>query len=295
MLRRLGRPVKRGLLRGWAMLLRQWHRGWQRLWLRGPGRLEDYIAARPTAQNALNIFRGEWSSRFPSEYPELKAGTAPLFEDPRIAWGMAELGGVAGQRVLELGPLEGGHSFLLERYGAASVTAIEANTRAYLKCLVAKEILGMQRTRFLCGDFMEYLRHEPPRFDLVLASGVLYHLREPAELIDRLARITDRVLLWTHYYADVIRQRPHLAHRFRHRRSRVYAGFAHTLYQQDYLESVGRRDYCGGMTPSTFWMRRDELLDCLHYFGFVDQRIHMEEPDFGNGPCLLIAARKPGV
>ena len=41
--------------------------------------------------------------------------------------------GVDGRRVLELGPLEGGHSYMLQRAGAARVLAIEANTRAFLK------------------------------------------------------------------------------------------------------------------------------------------------------------------
>ena len=36
-------------------------------------------------------------------------------------------------------------------------------------------------------------------FDICFASGVLYHMRNPAELIALIARATDRVLLWTHY------------------------------------------------------------------------------------------------
>jgi SAM-dependent methyltransferase len=82
--------------------------------------------------------------------------------------------------VLELGPLEGGHSFMFERLGAREVIAIEANPRAYLKCLIIKELLDLRRVRFLCGDFLEYLRADGTDFDLVFASGVLYHMRNLA-------------------------------------------------------------------------------------------------------------------
>ena len=156
--------------------------------------IDVYSQSYPTSQEALNIFQGEWSSLFPAEM-NLQAGTVPLFEDDRIQMGLRELGGVAGQTVLELGPLEGGHSYQLEKAGAKSVLAIEANTRAYLKCLIAKELLGMQRVRFLCGDFMEYLRQSPPRFDFVLCSGVLYHTPDPFRLLTRLRAICKETLI----------------------------------------------------------------------------------------------------
>ena len=65
---------------------------------------------------------------------------------------LAEIGGVTEKTILELGPLEGGHSYMLDRAGAAQVVAIEGNARAYLKCLIVKELLGLPRVQFLCGD-----------------------------------------------------------------------------------------------------------------------------------------------
>ncbi len=85
----------------------------------------------------------------------MKAGATPLFDDPRITWSndrfgeMGIPGGYVGRDVLELGPLEGGHTYLLDRMGVKSVTAVEASSRAYLKCLIAKETFGMSpRARF---------------------------------------------------------------------------------------------------------------------------------------------------
>jgi len=131
-----------------------------------------YVMAAPKPQDVIDLFRGEWVCALPPT-ARVTAGTYPAFKDPRITWGIAQLGGAGGRTVLELGPLEAGHSYLLERLGAAEIVGIEANTRAYLRCLVVKEILGLGRARFLCGEFVSYLRTSDRRFDLAVASGVL--------------------------------------------------------------------------------------------------------------------------
>jgi hypothetical protein len=55
-------------------------------------------------------------------------GFHPLFEDPQTSWAIERIGGVQGKTVLELGPLEGWHSCILENAGVRSVVAIEGNT-----------------------------------------------------------------------------------------------------------------------------------------------------------------------
>ena len=124
----------------------------------GPQILDQYVTTTPSPQNAVDIFAGEWSSKLPEPFAEVRAGSALLFADARLEWGLTQLGGVTGKTVLELGPLEGGHTYMLEQGGAASVVAIEANTRAYLKCLITKELLGLKRARFLCGNFVAFLQ-----------------------------------------------------------------------------------------------------------------------------------------
>lgn len=254
--------------------------------------IDVYSKSYPTSQEAINIFQGEWSSLFPAEM-NLQAGTVPLFQDDRIQMGLRELGGVAGQTVLELGPLEGGHSYQLEKAGAKSVLAIEANTRAYLKCLIARELLGMQRVRFLCGDFMEYLRQSPPRFDFVLCSGVLYHQKQPVELIHRLSQITDRMLLWTHYYDEaIIRSSPQLSPKFPSLERAEYAGYAHTLHRQEYQLSLAHPGFCGAGAEYSNWMERSELLQAFHHVGFRNVKVLQEDPCFVNGPCLMMAVTR---
>src|SRR5437763_7974065 len=121
----------------------------------------------PSAQNAVDLFQGKWASDLSEVAPKLVSGGSPLFrtdDRPRLAGltlGNAD-GRFDGMSVLELGPLEGAHSFQLQLLGAANVVAVEANTEAFLKCLIVKEIAGLDRVRFLLGDFTAYLESAPP-------------------------------------------------------------------------------------------------------------------------------------
>ena len=225
--------------------------------------LNGYVRSAPSPQNALDIFAGEWTSRFPPPFDTLTSGQALLFEDPRATHGIAVLGGVRGRRVLELGPLEGGHTYLLDRAGASEIISIEGNTRAYLKCLVTKEVVGIPSARFLRGDFTEYLRGlrgTSQRFDLVFASGVLYHMVNPVELIADLARVSDRVFMWTHYYdKDLLAANERNLYRIVPPTEAVHAGFHHTLYRNDYGHALDSAAFCGGNVlfsgRGTIWAR----------------------------------------
>ena len=177
--------------------------------------LDQYVTSAPSDQNALDIFRGQWAFRLPAKFADLRAGHIPAFEDPRIHWALKVIGGVQNKGVLELGPLEAGHTYMLERSGSRSILAIEANHRAYLKCLVMKEILGLHRSRFICGDFVKYLQDMPSHYDLCLASGVLYHLIKPVEVIALASKVADYIFIWTHYYdRDIVAKDAKLAARF---------------------------------------------------------------------------------
>jgi hypothetical protein len=246
------------------------------------------------AQNALDIFQGEWSSQLPEPLTGLTAGSLGLFDDIRIKWFTEKIGGVTQKSVLELGPLEAGHSYMLEKLGAAHVTSVEANTRAYLKCLIVKELLGLQRISFLCGDFVEYLRRDGPQFDVCVASGVLYHMQNPAELIALIARrCTGHVFLWTHYYdRATISANPALAEKFTDTTVSECAGFRHELYRYEYQDALQWSGFCGGNAPFSYWMTRESIIECLRFFGFYDLRVGFDDRYHLHGPAFAIVAKQ---
>jgi hypothetical protein len=254
--------------------------------------LDEYVTTAPSAQNAVDIFAGTWSSALPEPMQQVTAGPTPLFDDERVTWAIERLDGVAGRSVLELGPLEGGHTYQLLR-GGASVTAIEAQARAYLKCLIAKELLGMTQARFLLGDFMEYLRKEPEHVDICFASGVLYHMRNPVETIALMGDVADQLYLWTHVYdAEIIHAS---RHRNRYRRSvpASYRGFGHTLHRFDYARSLSGKGFCGGGAAYSNWLSRADLLAALERFGWEVGEIAFDTPEHLHGPALaLVASRR---
>jgi hypothetical protein len=256
----------------------------------GPSIIEQYVLELPSSQNAVNIFRGEWSSSLPPE-AHVEAGVIPLFADDRIEVAARRLGGFDGLSVLELGPLEAGQTWMLSQLGAASITAVEANTRGYLKCLISKEILGIARARFLLGDFVAYLRTTDRWFDPVLASGVLYHMQDPVGLLELIATHTDRIILWTHYYDQSFISPEH---------ARMFEGTVRlpsptgvlTGHKRRYLEGQNSQAFCGGGYAWSIWMERQDILDLLGHHGFDTVYVDAEEPSHQNGPSFLVTAER---
>lgn len=159
--------------------------------------LSDQFETRlPSVRNGLDIFKGKWISKVPC----FGYGEAAVFEDGRLSLFDEAIGGFAGKRVIELGPLDGAHTFMMSAMGAAQILSIEANKDAFLRCLVLKEAFNIN-ARFLCGDFEKYLLARPPRVDVILASGVLYHMTQPLKLIEAMAATADSICVWTHYYS----------------------------------------------------------------------------------------------
>jgi hypothetical protein len=254
--------------------------------------LEAYVASAPSAQNAVDVFSGQWSSRFPEPLAQLEAGPVPLFEDERVRWAIEQLGGIEGLRVLELGPLEGGHSYQLVNAGA-EVVAIESHTRAYLRCLIAKELLGMTRAQFLLGDFMEYLRSTTDHYDVCFASGVLYHMRNPVETIALAAETADNLVLWTHVYdEEPVRANELVSAHFRERTTSTYEGFEHSLYRHDYNDSLELKGFCGGSAPHANWLSRQDLMAALDHFGWTVKDVAFDDPHHIHGPALALVATR---
>lgn len=250
-----------------------------------------FAEAAPSDQGTVDIFRGGWASLLP--IPGVQSGDAILFDDPVVSWLLQEAGSPVDKRVLELGPLEGGHSHMLQRAGAKEVVAIESNSRAYLKCLVAKELLGGDRCRFLYGDARAYLRTTTERFDAVLACGVIYHLVEPYDLFPLLAaRCSGPVLLWTHYWDTSIKTRMPALHRnFTAVRTAVLpTGAKVECHRHEYGDNTARMArFWGGTARYSEWMTREGLLAAVEAAGYRVQA--SRDLDHHNGPAIALVLR----
>jgi hypothetical protein len=242
----------------------------------------------PSVQNAVDIFRGQWATDLSEALPGVEAGRHGLLTDARprqAADALGTAGRLDGFSILELGPLEGAHSRQLEQLGAARVVAVEANVTAYLKCLVVKEVLRLSRTEFLLGDFSEYLRGSGERFDLIFASGVLYHMEDPLDLIALVCGAADRCFVWTHYY-DAERCPGRAAE------PASRGGFDTTYHRKAY--GVRGAQFWGGNRDSASWMTKAAILDAFAWFGLSDHTVVQDDPEHVNGPAFTFVARRAG-
>ena len=253
-----------------------------------------YAGAAPSLQQTADLFSGCWASAFPSG-SGVRAGSAALFDDPRVEWalsGLEKLGVKTREAaVLELGPLEGGHSYLLSRAGVRSVTAIEAHAQSYLKCLVAKELLGVERVNFLYGDAVEFLRSNQHVYDICFASGFLYHMTDPLELLRLVARSSRSVFLWTVCWdLDFALQHPEVRAGSDGIEEVEFEGRTYALHRHEYGKGLDYSRFWGGPAPFSRWMEREQILEALAQLGFTRQ-VHETEQN-PNGTALRVVAAK---
>lgn len=253
----------------------------------------QFILSEPSHRNACDLFADKWASDLSEIDASLPSGGFKGFRaDPRPQQAARRLGvkhRFDGYDILELGPLEAAHTFQLEALGARRITAIESNTDAFLKSLIVKNIVGLNRSTFLLGDVIKYLEAPGPRYDLIFCCGILYHMLDPVELIRLCAARSDRLFIWTHYYLDQTRLNRHFT-----ARTLAHDGLSVTLHEMTYKHrSFGR--FLGGNQPSTRWMELPDIQAALAHYGLSDITVIQQSPDTSNGPTVTLAARRPGA
>lgn len=261
----------------------------------------DTIRARfctelPSSQTALDIFKGAWRSKLPGPFA---TGDQERFSDTRVEWFMknAGLDSLHGVRVLELGPFEAYNTWQIGAQGATDVTAVEGNTVNFLKCLVVKEVLGIP-AKFLCGDFIQFLRAADSAWDLVWACGILYHQVDPVELLDLAMKRARRwVFVWTHYYDPSILASPHAPEFDRSKDTFVDVdGERIRLHFRSYMiEHYGDRIplyYESGFRPHAFWMTKQDILRRFEKSGYRTEV--MVETQLDHLPVIAFVATRDG-
>ncbi|NRF07619.1 class I SAM-dependent methyltransferase (plasmid) [Rhizobium pusense] len=245
----------------------------------------------PHHQNAIDAVPG-WSSSFPSS--GLQAGNIPLFQDGRILSALNAFGALDGAEVLEVGPLEAMHTYILNGRRPANIDAIEANQSCFFRCLVTKEILKLDRASFYLGDIQQWLQQTDKNYDFALASGVLYHMPDPGEFLHLLSRRAKAIFLWTHFFDNDamppsdVRRRP-----FSGRvELRSVAGVDLHYHERSYQNADQDASFCGGMKDRHFWLEKNEILALLEHLGYSTIEIQAIDNGHPGGPCFSVFAKK---
>jgi hypothetical protein len=253
---------------------------------------DRYESGLPCPQNEIDIFSGSWSCELPAEAGAASGGWAKTFVDPKITWFFDKIGGVRGATGFELGPLEAGHSWMAQSNGVKSLISVEANRNSFLKCLIVKNIMGMNEVQFKLGDSIKYLESRDESFDFILASGILYHLKDPLSALELILSKTKSLLVWTHYFdKKLIEKKPAQRVKTKPLDPLVYNGKSYEIASYGYQEAVEWSGFCGGLSSEVVWLERSLYLDVCKAKGF-ETEIFQEEPDHPHGPAFCFSAIK---
>jgi SAM-dependent methyltransferase len=203
---------------------------------------------------------GAWITKFQINGRDY-GGSDNLTNDARINQ-LNELCVVKDKRILELGPLEGAHSLMLSRLGARQVVAVEGRVKNFVKCCCIKNLFDLTNVQFVLSN-VENLKPEGyGTFDLIVAIGVLYHLRNPAQVLTQLSAMTERIFIWTHFSDAKYPSGPIEMLQYD---GKSYAG---KLYHE-----VGLKDPLSGLDSYSFWPFEEDLHRMLQDAGFSTRQI----------------------
>jgi SAM-dependent methyltransferase len=217
--------------------------------------------------------RGPWVTGFAIE-GRMYGGKYDARADVRLNQFAEHVPGA--KRILELGCLEGGHSFALAAMpGVESVVAIEGRRANVERARFVQGLLGEKKIEFVHANLEDYDITRLDEFDAVFCVGLLYHLPAPWELVDQMARVAPAAFLWTHF-ADPQRAKS------------VRGGYPGWVYR----EWGFAFEPLSGLSPSSFWPTREALFRMLAASGYPRHTLVEDQSFHPHGPALTLVARR---
>jgi hypothetical protein len=175
--------------------------------------------------------------------------------------------------ILELGSLEGAHTFMLAgRPGIKRVLALEGRERNLRKARFVQELLRVDNVEFAQTNLEEGDLTALGKFDAVFCSGLMYHLPEPWKLIEKLSAITPKLFIWTHYAQDTEAE-----------------VISNGLRGRIFVEG-GSEEPLSGMSPTSMWLTLGSLITSLTRSGYRSIHVIHNDLTHSNGPAVTVGA-----
>jgi Methyltransferase domain len=178
------------------------------------------------------------------------------------------------ESILELGSLEGAHSFILAKQpGVKRVVALEGREKNLRKARFVQELLEIRNVEFFQANLEQADLRTFGKFDAVFCCGLLYHLPEPWELLKQLPAVAPTLFIWTQYA-----------------RENEARDLDNGLRGKTHIEG-GTDEPLSGMSPTAIWLTLDSLRDALAASGYGSVEVIYDDPTHANGPAVTIGAR----
>jgi hypothetical protein len=181
------------------------------------------------------------------------------------------------ETILELGSLEGAHSFILARHpGVKRVVALEGREANLRKAQFVQGLLKIGNVEFAQANLEHADLRTFGKFDALFCCGLLYHLPEPWKLIEQCCAIAPLLFIWTQYAAE------NEAH-----------DVGHGLRGKIHVEG-GADEPLSGMSATATWLTLDSLRVLLLASGYESVEVIHDDPGHANGPAVTIGGRRTG-
>ena len=175
--------------------------------------------------------------------------------------------------ILELGSLEGAHTFqLAEQTGVERIVAIEGRAANIRKAELVQRIVPCPKVEFVQANLEETDLREFGHFDAVFCCGLLYHLPEPWKLLEHLSAVAPVLFVWTHYAEDL------RANEIRH-----------GLRGKVHLEG-GPNEPLSGLSEMAFWPTLGSLVQMLSTSGYKTIQLIQNDATHQNSPAVTLVA-----
>lgn len=173
-------------------------------------------------------------------------------------------GGFENLRIADLGSLEGGYAVEFARRGAR-VLALELRDRNLAKSVFAKDVLKLDTLDFVKDDVRNFTVEKYGTFDVVLASGILYHLDVPDvfSFVENVAQAcTGMAIIDTHIGIEADESVVY--------KGKTYSGWRFTEYSNEPTpDEVEQKNWMSVGNVKSFWLTRVSLFNLMHEAGFT--------------------------
>ncbi len=201
----------------------------------------------------------------------LTGGDFHALDDPRVGQFFETFPRV--RSILELGSLEGGHTFTMARRpDVTRVLGLEGRAINVEKSRFMQELFHIAKAEFIEANLEKIDLASFGKFDAVFCSGLLYHLPEPWKLLEQIPRVAPNLFMWTHYCDDL-----------------AVDAENGDLKGRNYVEGNLQRPN-SGLSSTSFWLTLGSLTKALTKNGFGEIRILQNNLSHPHGPAVTLAA-----